>query len=211
MERLFYYSFFVISAIDLALVCISSEDRYLTKPLIMLSLVMYILWTKRAKLKLHKAFLTAMCFAWLGDVFLLSTTEQFFMLGIGSFLITQILYTYSFSKQRQIGIHRHKFSILLVSFILIGWLLYVLSATGSMAPLISLYSISITAMLLSALMRWKVKGYYLIVIGALLFIASDGMIALSKFSTISYDLSLPIMLSYIAAQYMIVTGYMKSI
>jgi len=210
LNKVFHYSFFLFSALDLVLICYAPDSRYLAKPLIMLSLLSYICWEKRERLRHHKAFILALCFAWVGDILLLISSELFFLLGLLSFLFTQVLYAISFYEQRQIGIHRHWLSIILIWCFLIASLSYLLPAAGSLRPAMVIYSISISAMLLLAIMRWKVRGYYILIAGALLFILSDGMIALNKFSVVSYDLSFLLMLSYIAAQYLIVTGYMKS-
>jgi uncharacterized membrane protein YhhN len=45
----------------------------------------------------------ALIFALLGDIFLLQEAENYFLLGLGSFFIMQLLYAYVFAKQIRIG------------------------------------------------------------------------------------------------------------
>jgi len=177
----------------------------------MLALIAYFIWMLRSEITSHKVFLLGMCMALLGDIALLNTAESAFLIGLVSFLMTQILYGYTFFRERQIGIHKHLLPIAVVSLYLIASLIYMIPKAGDMTAAVVIYSVSISAMLLFSIMRWKVKGYHSVVIGAACFIISDTMLALNKFTSISIDLGVILMLTYILAQYYIVTGYIKSI
>ncbi|HMZ90554.1 MAG TPA: lysoplasmalogenase, partial [Chitinophagales bacterium] len=72
-----------------------------------------------------------------------------------------------------------------------------------------IYSMVITAMLMQSLRRWsKTDNYsfWFVAIGATFFIASDSMIAIDSFYSPINFAPLLIMITYIIAQYMLVTG-----
>ena len=87
--------FLLICAADLFAMNQFEGYRYITKPLILLSLIGYFLYsTQTVRHKVRWIFLAALVFAFAGDCFLIG--EGYFILGLGSFLIMQILYTVSF-------------------------------------------------------------------------------------------------------------------
>ena len=85
---------------------------------------------------------------------------------------------------------------------------------GEMQIPVLVYSIVITLMGLAALDRYGAvspKSFWKVLIGALLFILSDSLIAYSRFGQEIVEISLPgfwIMLTYILAQFLIITGWM---
>ncbi len=72
------------------------EYRVVAKPIIMASLIGFYISVERRQ---SNAFVLAMIFALLGDVFLLFTSEAFFLIGLGCFLIMQLLYAFIFSSE----------------------------------------------------------------------------------------------------------------
>jgi len=75
-----------------------------------------------------------------------------------------------------------------------------------------LYMVIILLMLLSALNRYgKVNGlsYILVVIGAMLFVISDSLIAITKFHMNINFGGIVIMITYVAGQYLIALGCLR--
>jgi uncharacterized membrane protein YhhN len=77
---------------------ILTEYRMVSKPLIMGSLIGFYIGTVT---KQSPSFILAMIFALLGDIFLMIDGDDFFLLGLGSFLIMQIGYAFNFYQDRQ--------------------------------------------------------------------------------------------------------------
>jgi uncharacterized membrane protein YhhN len=91
-----------------------------------------------------------------------------------------------------------------------GLVSYLYNDLGEMKiPVIS-YAFVILLMLSGAINRIEKvnrKSFCLVLAGAILFVLSDSSIAINKFSRPFEYSSLVIMLTYITAQYLIVTGY----
>lgn len=199
--------FIAIAAADLYMV-VNHLPRYWTKPLIMLSLFVFSVFQLKGKLKEHILFLIAQCFAFLGDVFLLGSGSQYFILGLSSFLIMQLLYTYVFYRQKGIGVYKHRFSIGLIILVACVFFAILLPHTAELKVPVIFYNLSIIGMTIIAVLRWKVKGYYFVVIGALLFLISDATLGYAKFvAPIEYS-GFIVMLTYCAAQLCIAHGYL---
>lgn len=202
--------FSLISLADLAMIVLDMP-RYVTKPLILLSLIVFVFMQLGDKWWDHLLLLIALFFAFLGDVFLLGNGDQFFMLGLGSFLIMQLTYCYIFFKQKMIGIHQRKWAVLFLIIILIFFLTQFVPQTGDLKIPVSIYTISIVLMAILAILRWKVNGYWWVVIGALLFMISDGVLGVNRFATsIPYG-GLIVMATYSAAQGCIVHGLLSQV
>ena len=172
---------------------------------------------------LHRLVMTGLGFSWIGDITLQLANEQIdfllsadnmFILGLGAFLVTQLFYIVAFSlpRGRHTVLSSHLYQTLLViayGFVLI-WYLY--HSLGDMKIPVILYATIILLMLLSALNRYgKVNGvsYILVVIGALIFVISDSMIAINKFE-IKFEFARKlIMVTYVTAQFLIVIGCIR--
>mmetsp|Transcript_25679 Transcript_25679/g.36824 ORF Transcript_25679/g.36824 Transcript_25679/m.36824 type:complete len:258 (+) Transcript_25679:22-795(+) len=93
------------------------------KPLLMtIASFWYIRLNKLEGHKISFTFLLGLVFAWLGDVFLLGSEDLYFMLGLGSFLIMQIIYIYCFRQLPHIPLMKTKI-ILMVLWICANWLI----------------------------------------------------------------------------------------
>lgn len=182
-----------------------TEYRSVAKPMIMAGLIgFYITNVTRQS----PGFIMALIFALMGDILLMIPGEAFFMLGLGSFLLMQILYTVEFLKDRT------TFNIVpylgLFGFGLI--FLYVLWPNlGNLQWPVAFYVFAICAMVAAAISRNKsVPWYLLVVLGVFLFFISDAWIALTKFQVISDSFSdVVIMSTYMIAQYLIVRGMVE--
>lgn len=201
--------------------------RHITKPALMVFLFLYYLAKVGSKRNTAQKFiLFSLAFSWSGDVNLMmpsvegyaSLEENFFLLGLVSFLVAHVLYILSFRldvvNNGGKGALSTKpwlaapFVIFLFGFM---YVLYPHIATEMQIPVI-VYATVINLMGLAAIHRWgKVnnESFWYVMGGALLFIASDSMIAINKFQVPFESSRTLIMITYLVAQYMIVKGTIK--
>lgn len=153
----------------------------------------------------------ALVFSWLGDLLLMKgDNPQFFLLGLVSFLIAQLGYSYFF--YRIMRKEKIPFSMLLFVPVVIYYatlITWLYPSLHSMLAPVSIYGAIISMMLLLALHmlympavtagRWFMSG-------ALLFVASDSALAFNKFYTPFNAAPLVIMLTYGLAQLFLTVG-----
>jgi uncharacterized membrane protein YhhN len=203
--------FSILTILDLFFVWKFPEFRWLSKPLIVISLLIHFYVNISHWTYVERSFGIALLFALLGDVFLFFDGALFFAMGLSSFLIMQLLYAFSFQKDSfDLGRQRVVHAIL-ISFIGCIFLWLIWTSLGEMRLPVLIYTGSIICMTCFALLRGRSQyGYMDVVYGALFFMISDGLIAWTRFmDSIDYG-GLLIMSTYIFAQYLIVTGFLKS-
>jgi uncharacterized membrane protein YhhN len=166
----------------------------------------------------HWLLIAALFFSWAGDVALgiQSHQEIMFMAGLVFFLLTHILYFIVFVRTPGKNLPLKLFFISVIPLLLFGLaLLYILyDDLGAMKIPVIIYTTVILAMVAAAISRvGKVNqlSYYIVLLGALLFLSSDSMLAMNKFSHPFQWASPLIMFTYIAGQYLIVTGYLSGV
>jgi uncharacterized membrane protein YhhN len=160
----------------------------------------------------------ALFFSWAGDVALGINWRQetLFLAGLVFFLITHILYLIVFIRTPGRNLPQKQFFYAVIPLLLYGFiLLYILFADlGEMKVPVTIYTAVILAMVAAAVNRKeKVNraSYYIVLAGALLFLSSDSMLAVNKFSQPFPFASPLIMFTYIAGQYLIVMGYLNAL
>lgn len=192
-----------------------------SKSLLMPLLFLYY-WTNRPekKARFHILVFLALLFSFSGDVWLMFEGGATFLLGLGSFLVTHLLYIVIFSPGTAIGKQktylREKPQFIL-PFLLFAFVLLktIYPGLGSMKIPVIVYASIICLMSLVALNRKgrvAQRSFVLVLIGAVLFMISDSLIALEKFATgIDSFASLPfwVMLTYALAQFLIVWGLIE--
>jgi len=188
-----------------------------TKPLLIPALA-YFFWKETLKTPLNKFVYAALFFSWLGDSFLIFAPWNglYFMLGLGAFLIAQLIYiiiNISFVNEGQ---SRLVFKWPATLFILYGagFFSLIIDSLGLLTLPVAIYCAVITLMGVTAvgrIGRTESKAALLVIFGAALFILSDSVIAYNKFVA-GLEWSGPIVMStYLAAQYLLVRGYMRFI
>lgn len=218
----FLIAFVLTAIINLTSIAFNIDMiRMATKPLLMIFLGLYFFTATRGHTSNFKTFtLIAIVFSWLGDVFLLFDSTNYFISGIGGFLIAQLGYTYAFNK-----FPNFKYGLLLkqpwwaIPLLVYGFSLNALlwENLGVFKIPVITYSIVITIMAISALhLNRRIPKHIFISLftGVALFLLSDSCIAINKFG--SSQLSIPyggfiVMLTYIAAQYLIITNAVKMV
>lgn len=186
---------------------------YLSKPLIVFSLVGYFLiQTKNVGSSLRKWMIVALFFSWAGDVLLLfqGNGPMFFLLGLVCFLLTHIIYGLNFSAvAKKEKIRRNLFFTVLPVLFGIFFAKFLAPHLGNMKWPVFIYTGVIIAMLAAAIplvyIKNKTAGYF-IAAGALFFVASDSVLALNKFYRPFEIAGMIIMLTYGLAQLFIVEG-----
>ena len=195
--------------------------EYPVKPLIMIWMAVYFLIYSKKK-SFTIPVLIAFFFSWLGDNFLMFSgkNELFFFAGVGGFFLAQLSYIYIFSKyseENRQGYLRKK-PLLIIFFLLYVAGIYIVllpGLEGIMKPVILVYALSLIAMSMMALnRRGRVNppSFRYVFAGSILFLLSDSMIAINKFSLEFPMAGFWIMITYISAQYLIMRGlvYEKS-
>lgn len=196
--------------------------RIASKPLLMIFLgAWYFQATASNRSITHKLLLVAFAFSWAGDVFLMKSTEIFFLLGLISFLITHILYITGFLKEikkmpGEMLLKKNPLTLLPILILFAGLLLIVFPGIpAEMKIPVVIYASVITTMVIVAVNRYgKVSetSFRTVALGALLFMLSDSLIALNKFyfNENLWKASFLIMLLYISGQYLIAQGTVKA-
>lgn len=189
--------------------------EYLVKPLIMIWMAVFFIIFKTKK-GFTVPVLIAFFFSWIGDNFLMFSglNELFFFAGVGGFFIAQLAYIYIFTVYSENGGQGYLRKNLILGFLFIAYIagfFYLLypGLEGIMKPIILLYAISLIAMSMMALNRsGRVNraSFLLVFVGSCLFVISDSMIAFNKFYMEFSQAGFWIMVTYIAAQYLIMRG-----
>ncbi len=192
----------------------------LTKSVLMpLLLILIYFYRKESQNKANwTKVIIAVCFSFLGDIFLLNIFEQdyFFLAGLTCFLITHGFYISIFSKDYKSFLSVFKIKNILPTVMLLTWILsfyfYIDSYLGELGFPVLIYMIVIGIMALAALSRKAISGresFLLVMMGAILFMISDMILALNKFAfPIEYSSSY-IMATYLLAQFLIVEGLFR--
>ncbi len=202
----------IITGMDFYFIGTSQEKRRIwTKPFIIpLIILLYIQFTKQV----NQSLVIAMIFSFFGDSFLLFSEKKiYFQLGLFSFLISHILYIYTFASGLSLGALSPIRNLLFT----IPYLIYIWIFFKKLKPYlvhylipVILYTIIIVGMSYTSLLRfWATRGFYfwLPFIGSLFFIISDSLLAIRNFRYGQKKGWIIVMLSYVLGQLFIVLGF----
>jgi len=215
-EKSFSILYIILLTLEIATSSIESlaNLNYIAKPLLLISLIFFF-WKKSSHLdhKLRRMIFFALGFSLLGDFLLMFVNQSanFFIGGLIAFLIAHIFYVLVFLKQR----NRSKNPFLFIGFVLLyGMLLFYFlkDGLGDMLLPVILYMVIILSMSSTAFLRqgYVVKNsFFLVFIGAILFMISDSILALNKFYQPLAFTNFSIIFTYAFAQLFIVFGLLK--
>ncbi|HXG94479.1 MAG TPA: lysoplasmalogenase [Blastocatellia bacterium] len=178
---------------------------YVFKPLTMVLIILIAVFAREPEYAAYRGLIVlGLCFSLVGDIFLMLPGDLF-VPGLLSFLIAHLFYTFGFVYMTG------RISSLLYTtpFLLYGgvmmWIL--LPHVGGFMKLpVMVYMIVILAMAWQAFNRWIVtrqKGSLLASIGAILFVASDSILAINRFAKPFPEAPSLILSTYFAAQWLI--------
>lgn len=220
MKKNYWIILFIAAFLaDLFAVYTNNETiRYVTKPLLMPLLIIYFVSaTKSFITSLKKWIILALLFSCAGDVLLMfeSKNSNFFIFGLSAFLIAHILYIILFDQVRiREKIKQSLFPLLPIAVYYILLITLLQPTLGKMQKPVAVYGIIISIMLSFAIDLWRMKyrsvSFY-IILGALLFITSDSLLAINKFYKSFEYAGIAIMSTYGIAQLLITLGVVRYI
>ena len=177
---------------------------FIFKPLTMVFIILIAVLAKDPPSGRYKiAIIAGLIFSMIGDV-LLSLPMDLFVIGVFSFLIAQLIYTYAFRVGRSF---RLRF-LALLPFAVYGILIFVILLPGlnAMTLPVAAYVIVIMVMAWQAWDQWddkRTQWALLAFIGAVLFVVSDSLLAINKFGEPFLAARALTLTTYFSAQWLI--------
>lgn len=188
-----------------------------SKPLLMPALGLYF-YQSTQKTPLNKFIYLALFFSFLGDTLLMFVdyAGSFFLAGLVAFLLAHIIYiimNINFVNDQE---SKMKLQWQDGIFFLVGLFIFsiIKNDLGDMYIPTIIYTTVICIMGLSARKRWKkteMNDFWWVMGGAVLFIVSDSILAINKFTHPFPQAGFLIMLTYLAGQLMLVEGFRQFI
>jgi len=211
--RIFDLIFVLIAAGELSSHLFSISVLHFTcKPLLLVCLSIYFYAAVKDHYdKFALLIQLGLFFSWVGDLLLMFEERDplFFILGLIAFLLTHLFYIFAFGLDKSGFIRQRPYWAVL--FVLLGGIMYYLLFPNLdvLAGPVLVYTSTIILMVIFALNRKNnvsEPSFQLVFFGAIIFMASDSLLAFNKFLTPIPYAGLFIMGTYIAAQYMIMKG-----
>lgn len=197
--------------------------KYGSKILLMPLLALFLISKVKSN---NKLILSALFFSWLGDIFLMFPRNEYseqmqkllFIFGLASFLIAHVFYIFTFLNEinsvKKVSLIVENPYLVLPFLVFLFFLLYFLFPyLKDMKLPVVVYGSIINLMALMALNRKNLviaSSFYLVFIGALLFMISDTTIAVNVFYKAQPWHRIFIMSTYILAQALIVYGWVQN-
>jgi uncharacterized membrane protein YhhN len=216
-NTLLFKSYLIVSGVYLLIILLGHEDiAWYIKPFLIPFLILTVYFHRDFTSK--KYLLTALIFSWFGDIILLFSDrdERYFIAGLVAFLLSHLAYILLFNKQIKPKNTKSKavFWIGVTSIIayLIIMMAMLLPTLDDLIIPVFVYALVISTMLLFAFkgfLIWDTPANWFILIGAIVFVSSDSILAFNKFYQPVAWSSFLIMITYLAAQYLIVIGILK--
>ena len=211
------FVFWILAILDLAGIAANIDMlHFVVKPMLIPALLLLLFYT-RSTVPGKNLLLIGLFFSWMGDVFLMFENRNalFFIFGLASFLTTHIFYIIYFLRIRSANASlltkQPLFIALVLAYVItLVWQLY--PYLGDLKIPVMLYAAIICTMLLCSLhifykVNKRAARYYLV--GAAAFVVSDSLLAINKFYQPFVYAGVFIMLTYCAAQYFIVRGFIQ--
>jgi uncharacterized membrane protein YhhN len=180
---------------------------YIFKPLTMVFIILIAVLAKEPPSRRYKyAIIAGLLFSLAGDIFLMLPMDLF-IVGLISFLIAQLIYTYAFRSGRPL---RFNYCARLL-FTIYGVFIYMILLPGlnGMAIPVAGYVIVILIMAWQAWDQWdqvRARWALLAFIGAILFVISDSILALNKFGEPFAAARALTLTTYFSAQWLILNS-----
>lgn len=196
MKKLPLLLLLLVFILDLCIIGFQLEHswRFFTKLFLIPLLVIYYCISVQ---KVNWLFVVGLILSFFGDLFLLF--KGGFIAGLSSFLLAHVLYIFTFKSYFQ---RKNLYTIPLIGLFVISLFSFLYAHLGMMKIPVLAYAITIGMMLYVAI-GTKQK---LLVIGALLFVLSDSILAINLFYKNSTIGSISVMFTYVIAQFALVRG-----
>ena len=139
-----------------------------------------------------------------------SKSANFFLSGLGAFLLAHIMYVLVFLKSRNKAANSLPIVVILLMYASVIFY-FLKDGLGDMLIPVLAYLLVILIMAATAFIRKRsnIDSYKLVFAGAVFFMISDSLLALNKFYEPLPFSNISIMLTYALAQYLIVLGILK--
>jgi uncharacterized membrane protein YhhN len=179
--------------------------HYLFKPLTVVFIILIALEPNHPTSSFYRyTILAGLLLSLVGDIFLMPPRDRFFIHGLISFLIAHLCYIVAFMYESGRALSLRG----VIPFLIYGGLMMrvLWPHLGKMRVPVVFYMLAILMMGWTATSRWMLieqPESLLAMLGALLFIASDSLLALDKFKGRFRSAQLLIFSSYAAAQWLI--------
>jgi uncharacterized membrane protein YhhN len=210
-------SFIGFSFVYLLIILLEKDEiAWFLKPFLLPFLIVAVHFHEKFASK--KILVAALTLSWVGDIILLFADqgELYFIAGLIAFLISHICYIFIFSKQFNVYLKKSKFlywaGITAIIIYLTVLMLVLLPSLGDLKIPVFVYALTISIMLLFAFkgfMNWHKPSNGYILLGAIIFVASDSILAFDKFYAPLQQSAFLIMSTYLVAQYFIVVGILE--
>jgi uncharacterized membrane protein YhhN len=214
MNKIAVGLYLVVGAVNVIGHALDMPDlvRY-SKPMLMPALI-YLVYehSKGRATARHMLLLLALVFSWVGDLMLMQPEENYFLLGLGSFLLAQLTYMYIYYISTYQRPEFRLTPLLPILTFTIFLLAFLIPRTGDLKIPIVFYALCITGMACMARLRSGLtsnQSFQWVMLGSVLFVISDSTIAINKFVQAVPMSGLIIMATYIAAQILIAVGLLK--
>ena len=193
--------------------------EYFSKPLLMVTLLAYFLSNSTNTDPARSFIAAALCFSWLGDVLLLveKTYSFLFIFGLTAFLAAHAAYVMFFWRIRKRNISKpglRKFPVVAVFGYMALLFAVLLPNLGFLWLPVMLYSIVISLMLITCVHAFNFEEQafgFICLIGTILFVVSDSVLAVNRFVTpIKLGPAL-VMLTYSLGQLLIAEGAIRNL
>ena len=200
-----FFVFVLVSILDIVGIIFEIPILiYIFKPLIILSLLFLYVFSLPKRLKWY---VIALGFSFFGDVLLMFSGELFFIFGLVSFLIAHLLFIkIVLTRIQKYALSKIIFSI--IPFLIVfSLLLFILkNSLNEMFVPVVIYGFTIStfgAVSLLDYLNGKSSKSLLMLLGAIVFIVSDSVLAINKFYNPTHLNEVIIMATYISSQYLI--------
>ena len=190
-KRVFTLLYVLILLIDL--IAIALEHRtvsYITEPLLIVMLAVFFLAnTQKIRISFRILMMIALCFSLAGNValFFEHMGEQYFIIGLAAYLVTHLAFILFFLAIRydNFPLPNCKWpTIFLIEGALLLFIFSMLPYLGDMSLLVIVYAVFISFTLLTSIHAFRLREQSIgwrCIIGAVLFIISDSLLAIDHF------------------------------
>jgi len=211
LTALFLYCFSTATAVITYAAATDSSIYSIVKPMLIPLLILALL---SARTNYPVIIVTGLLFSWAGDVLLMFEDKDalFFIGGLVCFLLTHICYIVYFLKIKSGNvslISNQPWMAALVAAYGVSLVMFLAPHLGDMKIPVMVYAVVICTMVICSLhvfTKTKKPANFLFVAGAILFAASDSLLAINKFYQPFTGAGALIILTYCAAQLLIVLG-----
>jgi uncharacterized membrane protein YhhN len=222
MKKVFLYLFATASVGEIISILLDQPALGMVcKPALMITLGLYYWASQKQKQEpVVMSVMMAILFSCAGDVFLMfqQSNPNYFMFGLGAFLVAHIFYIFSYQQHRGEesgnglqGLQKIRFALPIV-LAGTGLVTILFNHLGDLKIPVLVYAAVITYMVLVALFRFgrtNTSSFAMVFGGAILFMMSDSLIAINKFLEPISQANFWVMITYISAQYLIIRGLIK--